>query len=198
AAPLMADSMMDSMTDPLPTEPTSAVATTYGIGATLLEGNQSPDLTVDVSAMQYAWIFTYPDSGLVTGELHIPIGKDVKINLSAQDVIHSFWVPQFRLKQDVIPGLPTELRFVATKTGTFPIVCTELCGAYHGGMRSNVIVHTPEEYETWLAESQIAQQHGLNQTIAANPVEQSPDDFLSPYTHEMGMNSTVLAQLHQH
>jgi cytochrome c oxidase subunit 2 len=56
--------------------------------------------------MQYAWIFRYPDSGITDGELHVPIGQDVKLNIEAQDVIHSFWVPQFRLKQDAIPGEP--------------------------------------------------------------------------------------------
>lgn len=111
--------------------------------------------------MQYAWIFTYPDSGIVSGELHIPVGKDVQLNLSARDVIHSFWVPQFRLKQDAIPGVPTELRFKATKVGTYPVVCAELCGGYHGAMRTQVIVHTPEDFEAWRSQ---------NQAIATTPV----------------------------
>jgi cytochrome c oxidase subunit 2 len=76
----------------------------YGFGAPLDREGQSADLEVDVSGMQYAWIFTYPNSGIVDGELHVPIGADVQLNISAKDVIHSFWVPQFRLKQDAIPG----------------------------------------------------------------------------------------------
>ncbi|MEM7726358.1 MAG: cytochrome c oxidase subunit II [Cyanobacteria bacterium P01_A01_bin.45] len=113
------------------------------------------DVVVDVTGMQYAWIFNYPQSGITSGELHVPVGSKVKLNIAATDVIHSFWVPQFRLKQDAIPGTSAELGFVATKTGEYPIVCTELCGGYHGSMRSRVIVHTPQDYENWL-ESSIA------------------------------------------
>jgi cytochrome c oxidase subunit II len=117
-----------------------------------LGGNSAKpaDLTVDVTGMQFAWLFNYAKDEINTGELHVPIGADVQVNLAASDVIHSFWIPQFRIKQDAIPGQATQLRFVATKTGTYPIVCAELCGGYHGSMRSRVIVHTPEEYQSWL------------------------------------------------
>jgi cytochrome c oxidase subunit 2 len=114
-------------------------ANPIGIGSTPSEEGKVPDAIVNVTGMQYAWIFNYPDSNVTAGELHVPVGKDVLLNLSASDVIHSFWVPQFRLKQDVIPGQATQLRFVATKTGTYPVVCTELCGGYHGSMRSNTV-----------------------------------------------------------
>lgn len=138
-----------------------------GIGAATDKPNKSADLTVDVTGMQFAWIFSYPDSGVTAGELHVPVGADVKLNLAATDVIHSFWVPQFRLKQDAIPGVPTQLRFIATKVGTYPVVCAELCGGYHGSMRSQVVVHTPAEYESWLTENRIAQQQQeLKQVVA--------------------------------
>ncbi len=75
------------------------------------------------------------------------------LKMESKDVIHAFWVPQFRLKQDVIPGQPTILNFTPTKTGNFPIVCAELCGPYHGGMRSNVIVDEQEDFDTWLKEN---------------------------------------------
>ena len=128
--------------------------TKYGFGASPKAG--PPDVVVNVTGMQYAWLFNYPDAGIITGELHIPADRDVQLNLSAQDVIHAFWVPEFRLKQDALPGKETQLRFVANVPGTYPVVCTELCGAYHGGMRSQVIVHAPEEYEQWLAENRVA------------------------------------------
>ena len=133
----------------------------YGFGASPLEEGNEPDVTVNVTGMQYAWIFRYPDSGITDGELHVPIGQDVQLRIEAQDVIHSFWVPQFRLKQDAIPGETTELRFVATKEGTYPVVCTELCGAYHGAMRTQVIVHSAEDYAAWV-ESRIAQEFAGN------------------------------------
>ena len=70
--------------------------------------------------------------------------------MEAKDVIHAFWVPQFRLKQDVIPGQTTVLTFTPTRPGSYPIVCAELCGPYHGGMRSTVVVHEPDEFEAWV------------------------------------------------
>lgn len=168
----------------------------YGFGATPAERGQSADLVVDVAGMQYAWLFTYPN-GVVTGELHVPVGKDVKLNLSAKDVIHSFWVPQFRLKQDALPGLPTELRFVATKTGTYPVICAELCGSYHGGMKTRVIVHTPEEYEQWWSSTQVAQHSGFEQAIALTPDHLSDADFLAPYGAEVSISPQSLNHLHQ-
>ncbi|MCX7597074.1 MAG: cytochrome C oxidase subunit II, partial [Fischerella sp.] len=159
-----------------------------GIGAGTNEQGKKADLVVDVTGMQFAWIFNYPDIGITTGELHVPVGADVQLNLSATDVIHSFWVPQFRLKQDAIPGIPTKLRFVATKVGTYPVVCTELCGGYHGSMRSQVVVHTPEEYESWLTENSIAQQsERLKQAVAVNAAELSKSEFLAPYAQKFGV-----------
>lgn len=108
---------------------------------------------VDVTAMQFAFIFHYPDAGITSGELHVPLGQPVALTLKANDVIHAFWVPQFRLKQDVIPGQPTLLSFTPTRTGRFPIVCAELCGPYHGGMRSTVIVEEPETFAYWVAKN---------------------------------------------
>jgi cytochrome c oxidase subunit 2 len=82
--------------------------------------------------------------------LHVPVGQPVELRMEARDVIHAFWVPQFRLKQDVIPGQPTLLSFTPTKPGTYPIVCAELCGPYHGGMRSSVVVQEPEAFQAWV------------------------------------------------
>lgn len=168
----------------------------YGLGADPNNIGQLPDLAINVTGMQYAWLFNYPDSGITAGELHVPLGADVQLNLAAQDVIHSFWVPQFRVKQDAIPGMKTELRFVATKLGTFPVVCTELCGSYHGGMRSQVIVHSPEDYSSWLEQNRVAQGQMGSEAIAINPASRSDSDFLAPYANEMGATGRALAQLH--
>jgi cytochrome c oxidase subunit 2 len=125
-----------------------------GIGAAGMDAAPSgPVLPVEVTAMQFAFIFHYPDAQITSGELHVPTGQPVELHMEARDVIHAFWVPQFRLKQDVIPGQPTVLTFTATKAGTYPIVCAELCGPYHGGMRSNVVVHEPEAYAAWLQQN---------------------------------------------
>ena len=116
-------------------------------------GEAAAAVNVDVTAMQFAFIFRYPDSGIISGELHVPVGQPVALNMEAKDVIHAFWVPQFRLKQDVIPGQPTLLSFTATKAGRYPIICAELCGPYHGGMRSTVVVEDPDDYSTWVTKN---------------------------------------------
>lgn len=166
----------------------------YGVGATPEEGLTPPDLEVDVLGMQYAWIFTYPGLGITSGELHVPVGQDVKLNIKAQDVLHAFWLPQFRLKQDAIPGQPTQLRFVAAKTGRYPIVCAELCGAYHGGMRSEIVIHDAAEFDTWISENQFAQNLDPEKAIAMR----TDRDRLQDYTDEMGLDAqaiqTALAQ----
>jgi cytochrome c oxidase subunit 2 len=107
-------------------------------------------LPVEVTALQFAFIFHYPEQNITSGELHVPTGRPVELRLRANDVIHAFWVPQFRLKQDVIPGQQTVLSFTARKPGDYPIVCAELCGPYHGGMRSHVVVHNPDDFSSWL------------------------------------------------
>lgn len=183
----------DEMTSGDPAEKKSAPV--YGFGASPMAGENLADVVVDVTGMQYAWLFNYPDSGVIAGELHVPVNRDVQLNISAKDVIHSFWVPQFRLKQDAIPGEQTELRFVATRPGTYPVICTELCGSYHGAMRSQVIVHPEGEYEEWLA-SQMAQGNGLEEAIATHPAEMSEPEFLAPYGDEMGVSAESLAHLH--
>jgi len=172
------------------------VATQYGIGNPAEAAENLADLTVNVLGLQYAWIFTYPDENITSGELHVPIGKSVQVNLSASDVIHSFWVPEFRLKQDAIPGQSTGLRFVATKTGTFQVVCTELCGAYHGSMRTQVIVHTPEEYEQWVNDNRIAQQGNPKEALAMAD-DRSDADFLAPYAEDIGVDASLLETLTQ-
>jgi cytochrome c oxidase subunit II len=106
-------------------------------------------LPVEVTALQFAFIFHYPEGDITSGELHVPANRPIQLKMEARDVIHAFWVPQFRLKQDVIPGQPTVLSFTATRPGSYPIVCAELCGPYHGGMRSTVVVHEAEDYEAW-------------------------------------------------
>ncbi len=157
-----------------------------GIGARPGGEEKPADVVVNVTGLQYAWIFNYPN-GIISGELHIPANRDVQLNLSAQDVLHAFWVPQFRLKQDAIPGRQTELRFVPTEPGTYPIVCAELCGSYHGAMRSQVIVETPEAYDSWV-QSQVAMLNGgeelAGEAIAANP----EGEFLAPFAEAMAMD----------
>ena len=114
-------------------------------------GDPANALPIDVTAMQFAFLFHYPEGEIISGELHVPAGRPITLRMEAKDVIHAFWVPEFRLKQDVIPGQPTQLSFTATRPGRYPIVCAELCGPYHGGMRSTVVVEEPDAWESWFS-----------------------------------------------
>ncbi|MEB3830801.1 cytochrome c oxidase subunit II [Phormidium sp. CCY1219] len=166
-----------------------------GVGASPKTQGQSPFVNVNVLGLQFAWIFTYPDLGITSGELHMPAGKEVQLTISANDVIHALWIPEFRLKQDAIPGRETELRFVPQTVGNYPLLCAELCGSYHGGMKTRAIVHTPEDYQAWV-ESQLAAQPESGNTVAINPAELSESDYLEPLGAEMGITPEAIAQLH--
>ncbi|SKB14790.1 Cytochrome c oxidase subunit 2 [Planktothrix sp. PCC 11201] len=169
-----------------------------GIGASPSQEGKAAAVNVDVTGLQFAWIFNYKETGINAGELHVPVGQEVQLNMSAQDVIHAFWIPQLRLKQDTIPGRITELRFTPNKLGTYPIVCAELCGSYHGAMRSQMIVDTPEDYQAWVAENLVASNPDLQKAVAINPTELSEGEFLAPYANEMGINSDVITQIDHH
>ena len=136
--------------------PKATLASANGDGVlmagTLPEGGDNV-VAIDVSAMQFAWIFNYPNE-IATAELHVPVGKKVRLNMNAVDVLHAFWVPQLRIKQDVIPGRETYLEFTPRVVGEYPVVCAELCGSYHGGMRTTMVIDTPEDYAKWLKEQQ--------------------------------------------
>jgi len=153
------------------------------------------ELTINVSGMQYAWLFTYPDNDVTTGELHLPIGKTVEINMTASDVIHAFWIPEFRVKQDAIPGRQTNLRFTPRKAGDYQLICAELCGPYHGVMKSQVVVESQEAFDSWMQEQLIAGKEIPNQAVAVNSMAMTADEFLSPYTHNMGIHSEILHQI---
>jgi cytochrome c oxidase subunit 2 len=107
-------------------------------------------LVVCVTAQQFSWLFKYPDYGNATSStLRLPIHTTVQLQLQALDVIHSFWVPQFGQKQDAVPGLLTKLVITPKRLGTFPVICTELCGLGHALMRSEAIVMNGDKFISW-------------------------------------------------
>ncbi|MDC3170869.1 cytochrome c oxidase subunit II [Prochlorococcus sp. AH-716-E13] len=109
----------------------------------------SNNLSVEVTAMQFAFLFNYPRGEFISGELHVPVDHKVSMKMESKDVIHAFWVPEFRIKQDIIPGQPTIVNFTPTRVGKYPIICAELCGPYHGGMRASIIVEEESDYKDW-------------------------------------------------
>ena len=116
-------------------------------------GRSSTDnpLRVEVTGRQFAWTFSYPDAGgLTSSTLRLPVDRSAELAISAVDVIHSFWVPQFGQKQDAVPGQVNDLVITPTKLGDFPVVCTELCGLGHAFMRSKAVVMEPARFQQWL------------------------------------------------
>ena len=95
------------------------------------------------------WTFTYPN-GKTTGYLEVPKGRHTELSITSEDVIHSFWVPQLSQKQDAVPGQSNPLVITPTRLGTFPVICTELCGLGHAIMRSHVTIVPPAEFAKWL------------------------------------------------
>jgi cytochrome c oxidase subunit 2 len=106
-------------------------------------------MTVNVLGQKWSWTFTYPE-GAVNDTLVVPLGKPVKLVMTSTDVLHSFFIPAFRTKADVIPGRYNSLWFEATKTGVFPVECTQYCGTRHSYMLTAVKVLEPEAYATWI------------------------------------------------
>ena len=108
-------------------------------------------LEIFVVGRQWMWKFQHPDGQREINELHVPLGRPVKLTLASEDVIHSFFIPAFRIKHDVVPGYYTMVWFEATKTGRFHLFCAEYCGTQHAGMMGQVVVLEPDQYETWLS-----------------------------------------------
>jgi cytochrome c oxidase subunit 2 len=126
---------------------------------------------VEVLGQQFAWLFAYPRTGMqvdddklacierstgqiseecqVSPHLRLPVDQSARLYMTARDVIHSFWVPEFRQKQDLVPGLTTAITITPTKVGEYPVVCTELCGLGHALMRSRAIVMEQAEFDAW-------------------------------------------------
>jgi len=104
-----------------------------------------------VTGKQWMWKIQHPEGNREINELHVPIGVAIKMIMTSEDVIHSFYIPAFRIKQDVLPGRYTSVWFEATKLGTFHLFCAEYCGVEHSQMIGKVVVMAPEDYQIWLA-----------------------------------------------
>jgi cytochrome c oxidase subunit II len=108
---------------------------------------------VYVVAKQWMWKLEHAEGQREINELHVPVGRDVKLIMTSQDVIHSFFVPAFRMKQDVIPGRYTIAWFRATKPGRYHLFCTQYCGTQHSSMIGDIVVMDPAQYEAWMSSS---------------------------------------------
>jgi cytochrome c oxidase subunit 2 len=121
------------------------------LGAYTLGQTRTADpnaLVINVTSHQWDWSFQYPE-GFTSNELHLPINRQVLFEMTSLDVLHSFWVPEFRIRQDILPGRTTELRITPDLLGTYTLRCSQLCGLRHAYMERPVIVQTPEDYDAW-------------------------------------------------
>ena len=132
----------------------TVLVVTIGVASAIVLSRDSDagtnPLIVNVTAEQFEWQFAYPHNGNVNSPtLRVPLGRTVKLVMNTRDVIHSFWVPEFAQKQDVVPGITTTLVITPNRLGTYPLICTELCGLGHALMRSEAIVMTPGAFDSW-------------------------------------------------
>jgi cytochrome c oxidase subunit II len=118
-----------------------------------IEEQGSNPMTIDVFSQQFAWSFGYPGKGnvWVQGELHVPVNRQVNFKMHSQDVIHSFWVPEWRIKKDNVPGITTTATVTPDRIGTYQLICTELCGFGHATMRAKVVVESPAKFREWVS-----------------------------------------------
>src|SRR6201988_4904313 len=108
-------------------------------------------LEIFVTGKQWMWKAEHPEGQREINELHVPLGRPVRLTMTSEDVIHDFFVPAFRVKKDVLPGRYTSLWFEPTQVGTFHLFCAQYCGAFHAGMIGSIVVQEPDAYESWLA-----------------------------------------------
>lgn len=129
---------------------------TYG-AITLTKMNQvsaQEELVVDVRGVQWSWSFFYPDYDITSSTLLLPVDQPVLFRLQSTDVIHSFWVPEFRVKMDVVPGITNELRITPTELGDYRALCSELCGTAHAYMTAPVMVIEGDDFDAWVNEQE--------------------------------------------
>jgi cytochrome c oxidase subunit II len=134
----------------VPTVLVTAIAIVSAIVLAKDDAAGANPLRVDVFAQQFFWSYSYPGyENKKSSILRLPVNRSVVLRMHAKDVLHSFWVPEFRQKQDLVPGIQPTLHITPNKLGTYPVICTELCGLGHGLMRSRVIVMKPGAFEAW-------------------------------------------------
>jgi cytochrome c oxidase subunit 2 len=165
-------------------------------------------MQVKVTAGQWFWQYQYPDYGITTTDLYLPVGRQVDLVMTSNDVIHSFWVPEFRVKQDLVPGHTTDLRITPTLIGDYKVRCAELCGASHAYMEGLVKVVSQGDFDNWISQQQSAapmdpalrgqqltQQYGCTNCHSIDGSENIGPTWLNLYQSEVELSdgSSVIA-----
>lgn len=149
-APLHGSTLLEIIWTTIPTLIVIGLGIYAWMVLTDIEAKQPNELKIDVVGQQFAWSFAYPEEKIKTNELVVPVGRALQFNITSVDVVHSFFVPNARLKRDATPGIVKHIRFRPTKLGDYPIVCTELCGIGHATMRQTLHVVPKATYAKWL------------------------------------------------
>jgi cytochrome c oxidase subunit II len=108
---------------------------------------------IEVDAKQWAWVFRYPETGVTSTELHLPVNHRIRLAMRSQDVLHGFYIPAFRVKQDIIPQRKTDFEFTPIRPGKYSLTDSEFSGTYFATMQADVVVESPEDYKKWLAKA---------------------------------------------
>ncbi len=136
-----------------------------------IEAKKADTLVVHVTGQQFAWSFEYPGQGkLQSNQLVLPKDRPVHFKVNTKDVLHDFWVPEFRLKTDAVPGITTDIRLTPTRLGSYPVVCAELCGIGHSTMRQTVRVISAEDFDAWVAEQRKGDEDGGMEAAGGDPL----------------------------
>jgi cytochrome c oxidase subunit 2 len=131
----------------------TAIAIVAGIVLSRNDAQATNTLRINVTAQQFTWNFSYPDANNATSPvLYLPKGRSVELYMRSLDVIHAFFVPEFRLNEDIVPGMVTNLHVTPDRLGTYTVICNELCGLGHSLMRTEAIVETPAAFDKWIAQ----------------------------------------------
>jgi cytochrome c oxidase subunit 2 len=157
--PLHGNTRLEIAWTAIPTVIVLALAAYSWIVLDDIEAKAEDALEIEVTAQQFAWSFDYPEANKTSRELHVPVDQQLELHLRALDVLHSFWVPEWRIKRDLVPGAPCcsiddTVVVTPNKVGTYSLICTELCGIGHATMRATVVVHEQNDFDTWLAEQE--------------------------------------------
>lgn len=131
-----------------------------------------PVENIEVNAKQWAWVFRYPNQGVTSTELHLPANHRVRLALQSEDVLHGFYIPAFRLKQDIIPKRTIDFEFTPVRIGKYQLTDSQFSGTYFATMQANVVVDSPEDYDKWLAEA------------ATRKPSPAPNQAVAEYTQE--------------
>lgn len=179
--------------------PLALVMVMFAWGAVLYFKMSTPPadaMEIFVVGKQWMWKIQHPEGKREINQLHVPVGYPVKLTMTSEDVLHSFFVPAFRMKMDVVPGRYTTAWFNATKIGTYRLFCAEYCGTQHSGMIGKVTVMSPTDYEVWLSGGDASEipmhvrGEKIFQKLRCDTCHFAGDSQLGPKLHEI-FGSTV-------